>query len=69
MMPQLTSPPTRSLPDAIPPTIADAVTDPGMAPVDDDAGGPTADRDDQPVQEGGGEPDEGEVAAQLGDFA
>jgi hypothetical protein len=48
--------------DAVQPTPADAVTDPSMAPVDSDAGGPTADKDDE-------EPSAEEAAAQLGDFA
>lgn len=49
--------------DSTEPTAADAVTDPSMAPMDDDAGGPTADKDDPD------EPDAEEAAAQLGDFA
>lgn len=52
---------------SIQPTAADAVTDPSMAPMDDDAGGPTADStDDLDEME---EPDAQEAAAQLGDFA
>lgn len=53
--------------ESVQPTTADAVTDPSMAPMDDDAGGPTAGSSaDREQME---EPSEEEVAAQLGDFA
>ena len=45
------------------PTPADAVTDPTMVPMDDAAGGPTADKEQME------EPSDEEAAAQLGDFA
>lgn len=54
-------------PDAsVQPTDADMVVDPTMVPMDDDAGGPTADKDDRMPAD---EPEEGEVSATLGDFA
>ena len=56
----------RQADDSMEPTAADLVSDPSMVPMDDDAGGPTADKDDQMPAD---EPDEGEVAATLGDFA
>ena len=45
------------------PTAADAVTNPALAPMDDDAGGPTADKEhvDTPSDE--------EAAAQLGELS
>ena len=49
--------------DGLQPTPADAVTAPGMPPMDDDAGGPTAEK------EGVDEPTDEALAAQLGDFA
>lgn len=45
------------------PTIADAVTDPNMVPFDDDAGGPTADKEQMD------EPSDEEAAAQLGSLS
>ena len=41
----------------------DAVTDPSLPPMDDAAGGPTADKEQMQ------EPSDEEAAAQLGDFA
>ena len=49
--------------DSVQPTAADAVTAPAMVPMDDAAGGPTADREQED------EPSDEEAAAQLGDFA
>lgn len=49
--------------EAVQPTPADAVTVPAMVPMDDAAGGPTADKEQEH------EPSNDEVAAQLGDFA
>jgi hypothetical protein len=48
--------------NSVQPTIADAVTDPTMVPMDDDAGGPTADKDDM-------EPSDAEAAALLGELS
>ena len=57
----------QAAPESVQPTTADAVTDPSMVPMDDDAGGPTAgsttDKDQMD------DPGEEEMAAQLGDFA
>lgn len=44
--------------ESLQPTVADAVTDPTMAPMDDDAGGPTADKE----QADGGAAAEGELS-------
>lgn len=49
--------------DSVQPITADAVTDPALVPMDDAAGGPTADREQED------EPSDEEAAAQLGDFA
>lgn len=49
--------------ESLQPTAADAVTAPAMVPMDDDAGGPTADKEkmDKPSDE--------EAAAQLGELS
>lgn len=49
--------------EAVQPTLVDAVTVPAMVPMDDAAGGPTADKEQED------EPSDEEAAAQLGDFA
>lgn len=49
--------------ESVQPTAADAAINPSMAPMDDAAGGPTADKDRSD------EPSEEEAAAHLGDFA
>lgn len=49
--------------DSIQPTAADEVTAPAMAPMDDDAGGPTADKEQMD------EPSDEEAAAQLGELS
>ena len=45
------------------PIAADVVTDPAMVPMDDDAGGPTADKEQM------NEPSAEEAAAQLGEMS
>ena len=49
--------------EGVGPTVADAVANPAMAPMDDDAGGPTAGKErlDEPSDE--------EAAAQLGELS
>lgn len=49
--------------DSVTPTAADAVTEPAMVPMDDDAGGPAADKEQED------DPSAEEEAAQLGDYA
>ena len=49
--------------ESIQPTAADTVTNPAMPPMDDDAGGPTADKEEMD------EPSDEEAAAQLGELS